>query len=32
MTDLALTRSPGDRRSYSLEGVGMLRLEGLASR
>jgi hypothetical protein len=31
-TDLDLTRVPGDRRLYSLEGVGTLRLEGLASR
>jgi hypothetical protein len=31
-TDLELTRVPGDRRLYSLEGVGTLRLEGLASR
>ncbi len=32
MTDLDLTRTPGDRRLYSLESVGTLRLEGLASR
>jgi hypothetical protein len=32
MTDLELTRVPGDRRLYALEGVGTLRLEGFASR
>jgi hypothetical protein len=32
MTDLELTRVPGDRRLYAIEGVGMLRLEGFASR
>src|SRR5262249_54238765 len=32
MVDLELTRSPGDRRVYVLEGVGSLRLEGLFSR
>jgi hypothetical protein len=32
MTDLELTRVPGNRRLYSLEGIGTLRLEGLASR
>jgi hypothetical protein len=30
--DLELTRASGDRRLYALEGVGTLRLEGLASR
>jgi hypothetical protein len=32
MPDLELTRTPNDRRLYSLEGVGRLRLEGLFSR
>jgi hypothetical protein len=32
MADLELTRTPGDRRLYALDGVGTLRLEGLASR
>lgn len=32
MTELALTRSPGDRRRFELEGVGTLRLGGWASR
>lgn len=32
MAELELTRAPGDRRLYVLEGVGTLRLEGLASR
>ncbi len=32
MADLELTRTPGDRRLYSLEGVGTLRLQGFASR
>jgi hypothetical protein len=32
VADLELTRSPGDRRVYVLEGVGSLRLEGLFSR
>ena len=32
MTELALTRSPGDHRRYELEGVGTLRLGGWASR
>jgi hypothetical protein len=32
MTVLELTRTPGDRRLYALEGVGSLRLEGFASR
>jgi hypothetical protein len=32
MADLELKRTPGDRRRYALEGVGTLRLEGLASR
>jgi len=31
MPDLELTRTTGDRRRYALEGVGTLRLEGLAS-
>ena len=31
MTDLELTRTSGDRRLYSLEGVGTVRLEGLFS-
>ena len=31
MPDLELTRTTGDRRLYALEGVGTLRLEGLAS-
>jgi hypothetical protein len=32
MADLELSRTAGDRRLYALEGVGTLRLEGLASR
>jgi hypothetical protein len=32
MADLELTRTAGDRRVYALEGVGTLRLRGLASR
>jgi hypothetical protein len=32
MAVLELTRTPGDRRLYALEGVGSLRLEGFASR
>jgi hypothetical protein len=32
LADLELTRTPGDRRLYALEGVGTLRLKGLASR
>ena len=32
MADLELTRTPGDRRLYALEGVGTLRLQGVASR
>ena len=32
MADLELTRTRGDRRVYSLEGVGNLRLEGLFAR
>lgn len=32
MADLELTRTPGDRPLYALEGVGTLRLEGFASR
>jgi hypothetical protein len=32
MVDLELTRAPGDRRLYRLEGVGSLRLQGLFSR
>jgi hypothetical protein len=32
VTELELTRSPDDRRLYVLDGIGMLRLEGLASR
>ena len=32
MTELALTRSPGDRRRYDLPGFGTLRLGGWASR
>lgn len=32
MTDLDLTRTPGDRRLLALRGVGTLRLEGFASR
>jgi len=32
MVDLELTRAPGDRRKYVLEGIGSLRLEGFASR
>ena len=31
MTELELTRTPNDRRLYSLEGVGTVRLEGLFS-
>jgi len=32
LADLELMRTPGDRRLYALEGVGTLRLKGLASR
>jgi hypothetical protein len=32
MTELELKRTPGDRRLYALEGIGTLRLLGLASR
>jgi hypothetical protein len=32
VTELALTRTPGDRRLYALEGIGTLRLEGLGGR
>lgn len=32
MTELELTRTPGDRRLYVLQGVGTVRLEGLFSR
>ena len=32
MIELELTRTPNDRRLYALEGVGTLRLEGIASR
>lgn len=32
MADLELKRTAGDRRVYALEGVGTLRLKGLASR
>jgi hypothetical protein len=32
MADLELTRTPEDRRLYTLESVGTLRLEGFASR
>ena len=32
MVDLELTRAPGDRRLYKLEGVGSLRLQGLFAR
>ena len=32
MADLELKRTPHDRRLYALEGVGTLRLQGLASR
>jgi hypothetical protein len=32
MVDLELTRTPGDRRLYTLAGVGTLRLGGFASR
>jgi hypothetical protein len=32
MTELELKRTSGDRRLYSLEGIGTLRLLGLASR
>jgi hypothetical protein len=32
MSDLELTRTQGDRRLYTLESVGTLRLEGFASR
>ena len=32
MTELALTRSPGDHRRFELDGVGVLRLGGWASR
>ena len=31
MTDLELTRTSGDRRLYSLEGIGTVRLDGLFS-
>ena len=31
MPDVELTRTTGDRRLYALEGVGTLRVEGLAS-
>src|SRR4029450_7672779 len=32
MPDLELTRTPGERRLYTLAGVGALRLQGLFSR
>jgi hypothetical protein len=32
MTDLELTRAPADRRRYSLDGIGSLRLQGLLGR
>jgi len=32
MAEIELTRSPDDRRVYALAGVGVLRLQGLASR
>ncbi len=32
MADFELTRAQGDRRLYSLDGVGTLRLEGFFSR
>jgi hypothetical protein len=32
MAELELKRTPGDRRLYALDGIGTLRLEGLASR
>jgi len=32
MAVIELTRTPGDRREYALEGIGTLRLEGLMSR
>jgi hypothetical protein len=32
MIELELTRTPGDRRTYAIDGVGTLRLEGLWSR
>jgi len=32
MVDLELTRAPGDRRLYDLEGVGSVRLQGFLSR
>lgn len=32
MADLELTRAPGDRRLYVLEGIGTLRVAGLLSR
>lgn len=32
MTELELTRTPGDRRMYAIDGVGSLRLEGLWAR
>jgi hypothetical protein len=32
LADLELTRAPDDRRLYALEGVGTVRLKGLASR
>lgn len=31
MTELELTRTPDDRRLYSLDGIGTVRLEGLFS-
>jgi len=32
MADLELTRTPGNRRLYALEGVGTMHLEGFGSR
>ena len=32
MADLELTRTPGDRRLYALDGIGTVRLKGLLSR
>jgi len=32
MIELELTRTPGDRRTYAIDGIGTLRLEGLWSR
>jgi hypothetical protein len=32
MADLGLTRTPGNRRLYALEGVGTMQLEGFGSR